>query len=562
MPQANEAVPQQANAACNEGPQGTRERNESVDRARSAQGPPQRSLNRPHFKKVLIMRPYDRWENLYLPQMHSRYSAYSLEHDPVYVIAMRENHLHNVQSLAHFAHPLELVPWTLWRANVHQPLVYLAVRQSLGVRRALKLSSTAAEKEMGVQNLVLSDIDGCIISTLSEWLAGLGVPELEHCTGARGYDLQHKWWSRRGKFCDFLALPVLVQRKILLHVVGEVCAVVDRSSSQPAYLLQAPESRIEAFVSCNWFPTYAWNNNTVPICQSILRTNKTVRQEMQNIMQHHVTKRFGRAHIFDELTFLPEFPRLDFLSRLQLALSDRDFLHFIGADVECAEPHRIYSDFPGCPAVALSTMPNVRYLEFYFESIHSCKGCLRPCAKPIRDDQNGNDEPGLTTGACELERPCRKAMVDYVLCFAYEYVKHISKINLTGYIKDSTKQRWLRLLHIVYDRRNSDVQRLDERLEALRSTPASEWPRECFCPEPCGHPEWHGEHDTDRPWSWALGEQLDGYTDLEERSGRKVREVLSRYQFDHHDSHPPVVEEVIGEARRGRKIRYDDPHAW
>ncbi|KAK3075301.1 hypothetical protein LTR53_001502 [Teratosphaeriaceae sp. CCFEE 6253] len=496
--------------------------------------------------------------------MSPRYPAYSLESNLIYAMAMPEVRLHNLQSLAHFAHPLELRPWQIWRGTVHQPLRYLLVRRSLGVCTYIQLSSTAAEHNMGVQNLVLTNINGRIICTLSEFLNGLGVPELENCTGSYGFDLQNRWWSARGKFCDFLDLPDLVQHTILLQLAGDVDVMLSDTWSHPRCSLWTPVTEIRILARRSLYhPEISHEINSIP--WDILRTNKIVRRKMQRIMRYHVTKHFARVEEYDKLTFLPIYADLTMLTRMQLAQCDRDFLHFFGADVECTNSERIYSAFPGCPGVALSLMSNVRYLELCFESIHSCEGCLRPCVKLEEDEQDHDDDdddggPRVLARMCKLERPCRRAMVDYIMCFAYEYVKHIPKVNLTGYVKGSTKQKWLGILHIAYDRQNYDVQRLNERLGVLNSTRVSEWPRECVCPEPCGHPEWQGEHEVGGPGEWL--EQNDGHAELEARSERKVQEFLDRYQFDYHDSHPPVTEEVIGEERRVRRIRHDDPYAW
>ena len=43
--------------------------------------------------------------------------------------------------------------------------------------------------------------------------------------------------------------------------------------------------------------------------------------------------------------------------------------------------------------------------------------------------------------------PCQKVLIDQIMCFVWEHVKHISRVKLTGYVKTETKEKWEHLLN-------------------------------------------------------------------------------------------------------------------
>jgi hypothetical protein len=54
------------------------------------------------------------------------------------------------------------------------------------------------------------------------------------------------------------------------------------------------------------------------------------------------------------------------------------------------------------------------------------------------------------------KHPCQKTTVDWVLTFAFSFIKDISKVHLSGSIKNSTKKKWYYILEREYRERKYD----------------------------------------------------------------------------------------------------------
>ncbi|KAK4541072.1 hypothetical protein LTR36_008297 [Oleoguttula mirabilis] len=200
-------------------------------------------------------------------------------------------------------------------------------------------------------------------------------------------------------------------------------------------------------------------------------------------------------------------------------------------------------------------LPALRHLELWFQSTLE-----RWCSTPFPHDTLGFpkvhqarqralygwDEryKGLDFSAC----PCRKAIIDYIMCFAYKYIKHIPHVSLTGYVKESTRDRWLVALRTRSSREQLETT-INERIEKIKRIPLSKLPPECYCPQSCDYTH--------------LESAVHRYHENLTRKMDDIQKAIQKYRFDHDDSYVPTrVEKAVAQSSETREVRHDDPYAW
>jgi len=72
--------------------------------------------------------------------------------------------------------------------------------------------------------------------------------------------------------------------------------------------------------------------------------------------------------------------------------------------------------------------------------------------------------------------------VDWVLTYAKDYIKHIPQVLLTGYIKNSTKAKWERILA---DERAGIQHNVVLEQQATSTWDTTDMPLSCHCSTPC-----------------------------------------------------------------------------
>ncbi|KAK5134733.1 hypothetical protein LTR08_006108 [Meristemomyces frigidus] len=233
------------------------------------------------------------------------------------------------------------------------------------------------------------------------------------------------------------------------------------------------------------------------------------------------------------------------LNKLQLTFTDVQYVDFFHAAIPACVPHFLgFTQWHDqAPAVVLAQMPVLRYLELWFHSTlrreHATPFPHRAVrGGPIKNIEEIENEYGLDVDGY----PCRKAIVEYIMCFAYQDIGHVARINLTGYVKTSTRDRWLGVFGALTGREAIE-KTIDERMMEIRSIPSKNLPPKCFCPLPCDYPD--------------LSKALPP------RRFDDVKRALAQYCFDHDDvAAPESVARNGSRAGKTRQVRYDDPYAW
>ncbi|KAK5715268.1 hypothetical protein LTR17_016869 [Elasticomyces elasticus] len=484
----------------------------------------------------------------------------------------------NLTSLAMYMHPLELLhlPAPITWPDKYQ-YATSGVREIAVVRRSLEL---VARLRIGLRFTASGNCQAVVVTgdednhgvSFKEWLAGLAEPDVVIPTGEYGYEVQAKWWEARGQFCDFPALPEDIQHKLLLHMVGQVCGIAPKWDlapwqSPPGHLLtQCVKPDImpnpDQDVPLAMPQTTGWYNL---IDCGLLRLNKSSSEQVQKISRHHLTKHVTHHSSIYMVTDIRGYPNLDFLNRIQLAMSDFQYILFFGVELPYITS-QVGATEP--PATVLAKLSGLRYLEICFESIINFYYCNPwPCDRgpygKYRDhfrSTDGQNAPDVDYGGF----PCRKAMVDYLLSFAYKYIKTIPHVNLTGCIKQSTRDRWMDIFGAYKLRPETFEQKLLSHIAQIKALEDTELPPRCYCPVPCAYPDFM-DAERRRPGRYIGPTYWNDGPHTESGDWRHVRDTeraIAGYHFDQDDSTPPVEFTGVGRKREKREVREGDTYAW
>ncbi|KAK4565707.1 hypothetical protein LTR86_003555 [Recurvomyces mirabilis] len=293
--------------------------------------------------------------------------------------------------------------------------------------------------------------------------------------GAEGYEIQYRWWCARDSTFDLASLSEEIQDHLLLHAVGEVHKIYDHWGAKAGYAIaEQHQSAIDVSRDrCTLMGSPGFNN-------SLLYLDKATRRRVKHLLQHRVLKRlcgFRFGSWYERSTFTTA-GRLPFLKKLQLTMNDFEYLDFFGTNIGDSSRRMYRRDGLNAPAAILSNISSLKYLELWFEATLYGELC-NPWQGWVGDATGG---PRFDERIEPLPFPCRKATIDMILGFGYQHIKHIPSVRLTGYIKDSTKDRWSK----IFSSPNRDhvAQRIAYRASEYEGLAL---PPQCFCPKPCGY---------------------------------------------------------------------------
>lgn len=349
---------------------------------------------------------------------------------------------------------------------------------------------------------------------------------------------QRTWWRHNHSHFRLLELPGELRELIYLHTLGPFVIprlkTITGKTSLPkdVYLTLGTGSNDTALNPS--LADVAWPNwhkrelirdvDDVPIDYpntNLLCVNKQVYQEARVVGWRDTTKRFQSPDIghrsghLDLRRYLRRFqimshralrmPTLHALNHLQLEFTAAAYFEFIGISTRPNDlkPNNWY------PAWAQSDPHPSRHISrLYHAQIKTLDlRFMSPKRVDARDpwyDRNKIDfgtrefvylENGVRqTG---FRHCCQKTWIDYFLTLALHYhfrrMPNIKNITLSGCIKNSTREKWERILKDE-KRGTPVVHDMQDDIVAMRMSPVK-W--ECFCARPCprmeGPDEKHAE---------------------------------------------------------------------
>jgi hypothetical protein len=291
-----------------------------------------------------------------------------------------------------------------------------------------------AKLPLFISNDKLMILNGATSLEFEDWLQSLSFEDGPDIIGEAGYKIMFQWHKSRGlqKRCPTLNDDVM--RLVVLHAVGEVRHV--DNDFHHGYVLERAHGETGIPRDTPKISAVDWR---------LLSLNKATSKMALQVIRFDTIKNFSDINDLRQ-TVLDAPPNLmDCLSRLQLSFSDAKYFDFFQVTLPAylASPS---TDSHSTAAVLLS-LPNLRYLDLWF---HSTIPQSNFFATPHISWHSANHTVA-NNGTITCPYPCRHAIVDYIMCWAYPFIAHIPKVNITGYVKTKTRNAWLRILR---DKRN------------------------------------------------------------------------------------------------------------
>jgi len=271
-----------------------------------------------------------------------------------------------------------------------------------------------------------------------------GVPRMLHC--------QQVWWQKTGMCFPLLRLPAELRALVYRHALGENIYPHTRYDQSLGtekltlgsiyYNVPIEQGRQPAIAARSDPPNY-----------EILALSKSIRKEALKAVWVGTWKHFVRPSYFADALGANVIPlTYAWLTRLHLNFSSEDYFSFFGVSID---PNVSLSP-ANSKGQLLSNISELRHLELSFRKPYDIHRNRNPWST-FRDhnrhhtwfqvDQKYRSMPSI---------PCQKVMVDWILTFAFPFIRNIPNVYLVGAVKRVTKQKWDYILAREYAGRKFD----------------------------------------------------------------------------------------------------------
>jgi hypothetical protein len=263
------------------------------------------------------------------------------------------------------------------------------------------------------------------------------------------FQAQRHWWKVNKKLFWLMGLPLEVRNVIYEYAFGPVYpyTTVSRalmeddeglSNARVVYGRGLPKVGVE---DDRWNRRhYKWlalsDTEAARIggcCNlALLRASLQVHSEALKVGWESTRKCFADPELFAtvlETARKGTTPSFNWLNKLQLGFTSDVYVSFFGMQFDgSANTGWLRDVSQGRPrAQLLLRLPNLRDLQLRF----------------LRERRAFLDTP------CYPEA-CQRTLVDWIMTFAYPYIKHIRKVTLTGDLRTYTKKKWEFTLDAVF----------------------------------------------------------------------------------------------------------------
>ncbi|KAI7160396.1 hypothetical protein KC349_g3496 [Hortaea werneckii] len=426
---------------------------------------------------------------------------------------------------------LNIAP-TLFYGMDSTSAVHCLVRHELFVKVQLKLVCHL-DYGWSAATVMLKDEDRWV--PLQQWLKTLPEPTLPNYH-VLAYEEQFQWWRSTGNPFRLLDLPGELQERVFLFAVGEYIepqflekyvwdedgyvnkqeGACDKDGIVLELRRWTAVTRGTHRAKRSSISKYDWTARPTipPVNLGILSLSKKTREAALYALWKQTTKVFRSpqstpcrrlrssdpcmpdTEISGIPTYIPSRFR-PYLSRIQLALDNVELLLLFGVPLPGINDD--FSERPSPPPAHIfpTLRPHLKYLDIYFQST------ARRSYNPWHTNEMTSDRDRrayLTEDlGMDLQRmPCQRILHEWILTYAYEFIRGIPKVELTGFIKSPVKTKWERLLNPPPSSSSSSSSFSEENEARLSTFIASEkaakrlyltaeYPPQCTCePLHCG----------------------------------------------------------------------------
>lgn len=192
----------------------------------------------------------------------------------------------------------------------------------------------------------------------------------------------------------------------------------------------------------------------------MLRLNRKTYLEALPVLRTKSRKCFRDAYSLERCVDLHSTINFDLLRHLQLSFAHQDYMEFFAVNLPLRSSSSNDRTWPKGwgNASCLRRLPSLKQLDIDFAPMRRVE---------INEPESYKAWVRQFRSAVLLSS-CQRVLLDCLLSFAKQYIQHVPKVRLTGFIKKSTKSKWDR---IFQDERNGVHHHVD--LEALVVQPYS-----------------------------------------------------------------------------------------
>lgn len=319
----------------------------------------------------------------------------------------------------------------------------------------------------------------------AKWLDSLKPPPGSEVAAQRGLHLQQQWWDKNGRHFRLMDLPAELRITVLEHAIGPV--IYPRRDQHLSYGIGSESATYFDSLASSITIDHTKPHTARPNVDFIFSCRKLY-EEVKLHFHYSTAKAFEDPRdLASYIRRLPSAPgALKRLRHLDLDLEMRNYILFF--DVQAAPfnytayqtqlvHYRIQGD-----AKVLRDLPFLQSLRLHFRSTISAAD---DSAWQYTGTFNGHEWYCDFRGMRDREgfaTPCQKILVDWILTYAKDYIQHTPQVQLTGYLKDSTKEKWER---IPADERAGVQHDMEEGKRAVQTWPTDDLPPRCHCSSPC-----------------------------------------------------------------------------
>ncbi|KAI7167051.1 hypothetical protein KC360_g8874 [Hortaea werneckii] len=391
---------------------------------------------------------------------------------------------YNAQSMHRHYDPLLIealnIAPTLFYGMDSTSAVHCLVRHELFIKVQLKLVCHL-DHGWSAANVMLKDEDRWI--PLQQWLKTLPEPTMPNYH-VPAYEEQYQWWRSTGRPFRLLDLPGELQERIFLFAVGEYIEPHFREESvwdEDGYVNKQEGARDGGFVLkfSRWtvithgthrakrcgVSKYDWTARPAisPVNLGVLSLSKKTREAALYALWKQTTKVFRSPQSIPRRRLRssdPTFPDTDisgipsyipsrfqpYLNRIQLALDNVDLLLLFGVPLPGINDAFTVRPSPPPAHIFPTLLPYLKYLDIYFQSTarrsynpwHTTEMTPDPDRRAYLTEDLGMDL---------MRWQGIRILQEWILTYAYEYIRGIPRVELSGFIKAPVKKKWERLLN-------------------------------------------------------------------------------------------------------------------
>ena len=303
--------------------------------------------------------------------------------------------------------------------------------------------------------------------SLKRWLLSKQIPE-KKLVGEVGYKVQRKWWKLNGKKFKIMSLPTELRLSIFEHALGPRIYPLSTVDSTECYDDVARENAAVhwglGFHNCadNWkcrLPLWVFHGNqhivTGPsACEpnvALLQVSRQVNREASQAGWENTRKCFFSINQFASVLDASRVPNYNWLNKVILDLTMSEWFKFFGVKVH---PH-LQKDSSDSLGTVLPTLRNLTVLQMWFRS-------------------PGDGWRFSPFSDYDTRSPyvcCQRTMVDWIMTFAWPFVKDLPKVILGGAVKRESKLKWDGFLALPTKSKVSVIDQVAEQNVILNTPP-------------------------------------------------------------------------------------------